>query len=318
LVGWAALSLALVGGIISAQAADTVRLGKSVTTTFGFMPAHVGVESGIFAKHGLDVQITAFEGEGRMQQGFAAGAVDIGLGGGPSFGFVAKGIPATIVGALADAPLNLGMSVAENSDIHKPEDLKGKKIGVATTASLTYWLAHELSRRLGWGLDGIKTVALGGTQAGYISALKTGSIDGFILSTVVGYRLEREHAARVLLSFGDFVKDYHTHVILASNEMVKNRPDVLRRFLAAWIETIEYVRTHKAEFVTIARKVSGYPEDLQAQEYDSSLPMLSRDLRFNQAALETIARSLVETEILPQKPDMSKLYTEAFLPGGAK
>jgi hypothetical protein len=44
------------------------------------------------------------------------------------------------------------------------------------------------------------------------------------------------------------------------------------------------------------------------------MPMLSRDLRFKPKALEVLARSLVELEILPTAPDMKTLYTEEFLP----
>ena len=43
--------------------------------------------------------------------------------------------------------------------------------------------------------------------------------------------------------------------------------------------------------------------------------MMSRDLKFSPKALEVLARSLVELEILPRAPDMKTLYTEQFLPG---
>jgi len=44
------------------------------------------------------------------------------------------------------------------------------------------------------------------------------------------------------------------------------------------------------------------------------MPMFSDDGRFNQKALDTLAKSYVELKALPSEPDMSKLYTEAFLP----
>jgi hypothetical protein len=42
---------------------------------------------------------------------------------------------------------------------------------------------------------------------------------------------------------------------------------------------------------------------------------MSRDMRFKPKALEVIADSFAELEILDKKPDMKTLYTEAFLPG---
>jgi hypothetical protein len=44
------------------------------------------------------------------------------------------------------------------------------------------------------------------------------------------------------------------------------------------------------------------------------MPLMSRDLKFRPKALEALARSLVELEILPAAPDMQTLYTERFLP----
>jgi hypothetical protein len=42
--------------------------------------------------------------------------------------------------------------------------------------------------------------------------------------------------------------------------------------------------------------------------------MFSDDGRFNPKALATLSRSYVDLKFLPAEPDMSKLYTEEFLP----
>ena len=44
------------------------------------------------------------------------------------------------------------------------------------------------------------------------------------------------------------------------------------------------------------------------------MPMMSRDLRFRPKALDALARSFVELEILATAPDMTTLYNEQFLP----
>jgi hypothetical protein len=47
------------------------------------------------------------------------------------------------------------------------------------------------------------------------------------------------------------------------------------------------------------------------------MPMYSRTGRFDPKALAMLARSYVETGNLSAEPDMTKLYTEAFLPAAA-
>jgi ABC-type nitrate/sulfonate/bicarbonate transport system substrate-binding protein len=110
------------------------------------------------------------------------------------------------------------------------------------------------------------------------------------------------------------VKDFHTHVIFATNTVITRRPDVVRRFLAGWIEVIDFMSKNRAETIRMVMPVSGLPEDIEAREYDKAMPMMSRDLRFQPKALEVLSRSLVELEILPKAPDMKTLYTEQFLP----
>ena len=44
------------------------------------------------------------------------------------------------------------------------------------------------------------------------------------------------------------------------------------------------------------------------------MPVFNKTGRFDAKALDVLARSFVEMGALAEKPDMSKLYTEAFLP----
>src|SRR5260370_39667969 len=74
----------------------------------------------------------------------------------PAMELFARGVPAKAVGALANEPLSMGLIVGAAPDIQKPDDLKGKKIGVTTAGSLSYWLGRELSRQMGWGSNGLQ------------------------------------------------------------------------------------------------------------------------------------------------------------------
>jgi NitT/TauT family transport system substrate-binding protein len=298
---------------VAAPAADKVRVGKSVTQPFAFAPIEVGLEKGIWARQGLDLEVPIFAGDAKLQQALVANSVDFGLGSGPAMGFVAKGVPAKAVAAIANQPLSMGLVVGPSSSITTPAQLKGTRIGISTVGSLTYWLARELSRQMGWGSDGMKTVPLGAITAQF-AALKGGQVDGFVMSSSQGYLLEKEKEGRLLLAFGDYIKDFHTHVIFATTNMTQKKPDQVRRFLAGWIDTIAFMAANKDETVRIASRVTGLDEGIERREYDEVMPMMSRDLRFSPKALDVIGNSFPELEILPKKPDMTTLYTEEFLP----
>ena len=297
----------------AAPAADTIRVGKASATTFAFAPIEIGTEKGIWARHGLSVESIGFGGDARLQQAMVANSIDFSLGSGPGMGFLAKGVPAITVAAMANEPLSMGLTIGKNSPIKSYDDLKGAIVSVATGGSLTFWLAREFSRQRGWGPAGIKTVPLGVNPA-QVAALKAGNVQGIVTSSSVGYMLEKNGDGRVLVEFGDHVKDFHTHVIFATKAIVTRHPDRVRRFLAGWIEVVAFMAANRDETIRLVMPVSGLPEDIQAREYDKAMPMLSRDLRFQPKALEVLARSFEELDILPAAPDMKTLYTEEFLP----
>ena len=117
-----------------------------------------------------------------------------------------------------------------------------------------------------------------------------------------------------MLRFGDLVKDFHIHVIFATDKVIAAKPDALRAFLAGWFETIAFMRAHKDETVAIAGDVMGTDAATTPRIYDELMPMFSDTGRFDPKASAVLARSFVEMKTLPEEPDMTKLVTEAFLP----
>src|SRR5436305_1530329 len=89
----AAAALAALALAPPAQAATKVRVGQPQAGTFQFVPLQVGIEAGIFKRHGIEVELSSFSGGPRVQQAIAADSIDIGLGSGPELALAAKGAP---------------------------------------------------------------------------------------------------------------------------------------------------------------------------------------------------------------------------------
>lgn len=301
----------------TAYAVDKIRVMKVVPQAFQLTIVDVGVEKGIFAKHDLELDISGAGSGAKLHQAMAADGADIGLGTGPGMGFIARGVPEIAIAATHGAPYNLGVVVSKNSPLFDSkmtvDDLKGKKIGVASPSSLTYYLVRRIAAEKGWGPDGITAVPLGRVPA-QMAAMKTGNTDGFMNSTDIGYGLELKGAGRTLVSAGDYLPEFHTHVIFATNKFREANPDAVKRFLAAYYETVELVKADKQAMVSTGVRVLEVPEGVLSKAYDEQIKMLSSDGRFDAAALDEIAEGLVVTKIADEKPDMSKLYTEEYLP----
>jgi len=311
-MAWLGLALACAWAM-PAQAAEKLNVGKAVPEAFSFVPLDVGIRTGIFAKHGVDVNSIAFAGDAKLQQAMVAGSLDIALGSGPAMAFIAKGSPIKAVGALTGAPSLMTIVVKYDGPIHAVEDLKGKKVSVSTVGSLTYWLTTETSQREGWGNAGI-TVAPMGAMAPQVAALMRGDIDGVVTDIATALDLEARHQARIVIRFGDVIKDFHTNVIFATDALISKRPQAVKAFLAGWYETIAYMSSHKAETVKISADVMKKSDDISAKTYDVLMPIFSTDGKFNPTALTTLRKSYVDMKLLPSPPDMSKLIDPRFLP----
>src|SRR5215475_1929180 len=309
----ASLLAALVLCPCGAHALDKVRLGKAVPNSFAFSTAEVGSEAGIFKEEGIEIEVTAFRGDAQLQQGLTAGSLEVGLGSGPGLGFRAKGAPAIGVAAMYGAPANLALALPFDTPVKTVADLKGKRIGVTTAGSLTDWLMRELSRQQGWGSDGIKIMALGQMQA-RLAAIQRGELDGMVIEAATGYELEEAGKARNFMLFGDIAKDFYTHVIFSTDDVVNNRPELLRRFLRGWFSTIAFMRANK-DFVvaTTARTIEVKP-GIASRIYDAQMAGFSPDGAWSPVAIDVIRHSLKELGILATVPEAKAIYNDKFVP----
>jgi NitT/TauT family transport system substrate-binding protein len=311
----AAVAGALVLGLFAtagAASATQLKVGKADSTDYDFALLQVGIDAGIFKKDNLEIETVTLPGA-QLHQGMTANSIDLALGSGTDFQFIAKGAPERGVAAFAGAPINLAILVRMDGKINKVDDLKGRIVAVSTNGSLTYWLTTELSRRLGWsGADAIKPVAAGNLEA-QVAALRAGQVDGASGNIETGYRLEAEKQAKSLVPFGKYINPFITHVIFATNNMIQNHPQDVRNFLKGWFETIAFMKTHQAETLASTRPITRLDEATAKKVYEELMPMFLDNGHFDPkgfAVVEEAMKASGVTEI----PPTSALYTEEFLP----
>jgi len=306
------LLAALLVAPAGAAGPDTVRVGRASSESFLFSLIDVGIAEHIWDGVGIVVDPSSYEADAQQQQAFAAGRIDFGFGSGPAMGYRVKGVPAIGVAEMYGAPANMAIVVAPASSIKTVSDLKGKTLSISSAGSLTDWLVHETSREQGWGPDGIGELAIA-SAIPRLATMDSGQTAGTVIDLSGGYRLEDEGKGRVLESFG-FIKHFVTHVIFASDAMIADHPDTVRRFLRGWFMTVAYVKTHKAETVHDSAAALHLSEALVAKLYDVEVPALSANGTFDPASVAAVAASLKELGILDSVPDPKTLYSTRFVP----
>jgi NitT/TauT family transport system substrate-binding protein len=277
----AAIALALGAAAVLAPKAfaeTTLNVGKAQATADSIITVDVGADQGIFQKHGLDLKIMNFEGGSRIIQALTAGSLDIAVGAGTQMSFVAKGAPMRAVCEDTTTLPYFSVGLPYDSPIHSLDELKGKKIGVSTAGSLTDWVAQELNRKKGWGPDGTTRVMVGGGVTASTAAFRSHQIDAYIGGTTSFLAEEEKQVGRVLVPVSDFVGNMASGTIFASNHLIETNPKIM------------------------------------SEEYDIVKGMFNASCRFDQESLANLKRSFIDLKLLDHEPDMSKLYTEAYLP----
>lgn len=300
---------------LAASAATTIVVGKAVASSDPVIPVDVGNELGIFKKHDLNVKIVNFLGGAKMAQAMTAGSIDIGDAGGTELAFIAKGVPMLGICESAGPFSFLSIGVPQNSSIKSIDGLKGKTIGVSSPGSLTEWLAKELAVKKGWGPNGITPVAIGNGVAGTIAAFREHLVDTDLGGTIQFLNMEEKNIGRPLVSVSDYEGSMVSGLLTASDHIIKTDPEAVRAFVAGWVETVEFIRTHKAETVKLESDITHLPESVMSKEYDITQGRLfTKNCDFDDQSIAELKRSLVALKQLPASADLSKFYTRAFLP----
>jgi NitT/TauT family transport system substrate-binding protein len=296
-----------------ARAAEKLRVAKVVPFAWTFTPLDIGIQQGIFAKYGLDIDASASSGDAKLQQILTAGSVDIGIGSGPGMAFAAKGVPAKAVAAMYGAPRNMAVMVGYDSVIKTVDDLKGKKLGCTTVGSLTAWIGQRINQKEGWSNGGIEVVPIGGMPPAR-AAIKTHQIDGYIGALETGYMLEEEKEWRVITAATPFVDRFITHVLFARDELIEKNPEAVRAFLAGWFETIAFMKANKEKSIEISAKVISITPAVAARVYDEQIGGFSNDGTFDPQGVATLKKSFIEMDLLKDVPPDNVLFTTQFVP----
>jgi NitT/TauT family transport system substrate-binding protein len=295
--------------------ADTLRVGNPAARNYLFLPFVVAQQKGVFAKYGLEVEQVDFQGGAKLQQAMVAGAIDVTVSGTTDMAFIAKGAPERAVAAEVGAPVNFGLITTYDSPIKTVDGLKGRTVGVTSLGSLTQWLVRRLMQQKHWAPGDITFATTGGDPASQTAALTTGQVDAIMAASALGLQLELSKRGRLLFTASDIAPDFVSAAIFASDKLIADNPDAVRRFLKAWFETVAFMRANKTETNEIAISFTQFSPEVARSEYDLVMPTFSSDGKFDKPSLAMIQESFVEMGLLDAKPDMTKLYTEAFLPG---
>ena len=233
----------LAGTSALAQKLDVVKVGlTNVATDIGLFVAH---KRGYFKDEGLDVQFTTFDSAARMMAPFAAGDLDVSAGA-PSAGFfnaVGRGIDMRIVADKVSTPpgrpsqtLVVRKALVESGRFKTLADLKGLRFANTAPGTAAWGTMYRILEKAGLKPSDVDLVSLGFPQQ--VIALANGAIDVALpAEPMTTEAVAKGYGVKVITD--DEVFPYHQiAVIFYSGKFSKERPDVARKFMKAFIRGV--------------------------------------------------------------------------------
>lgn len=217
---------------------------------------YVAQSKGYFAEQGLDVELiqppedgaTALVGSGKAQFG-----IDFQDSLAPAFQ-TKTAVPVTAVAAVLQHNTS-GIITLKSKGVTSPKKLEGKTYAT-WDMPVEKAIIKDVMKRDGGDYSKLKMVP--STVTDVVAALKTNIDAVWIFYAQEGIACKVKGLDTNYFQFKDIdpVFDYYTPVIIANNDFIKNKPETVKKFLAAAKKGYEYAIANPDEAVDILCKAS--------------------------------------------------------------
>jgi NitT/TauT family transport system substrate-binding protein len=236
----------------SASAQEGRRLRAGYASLSGNMvPYWAGKDAGIYKKYGLDIDLVAFPSGTEGMAAMIAGEIEFLAIAGSTTASAAIG--GSDVVSLAITTERLVTSLMTIPSIQRPEELKGKAVGISRFGTSIDTAARMAIQH--FGMEPVKDVSL--VQAGAVSAnlaaMRGGRIQAAILSYPSIIQARRE-GFRELLDIASLGVPYASTGITVRKSFMAQRRDVVTNFVKSILEATARIKRDKAFTIDMMMK----------------------------------------------------------------
>ena len=221
------------------NAVDRIRIGYS-SISGAYTPIWVAHDAGYFAKEGLQDDIILIPSGTQLAQVTVAGEIDIGsLNGSSAIAAALQGADLKIIGNSGN---KMVFSLFVRPEIKSIEQMRGKKIGITRFGSAPDISIRYALRKHNINPDKDLTLMQLGFMATVAAGLQGGSIEGGVVSPPTQFAIEKA-GFKELISITDMNFAFPNPALVAVGSIIKNRPEVITRFIRAYVRGIHRART---------------------------------------------------------------------------
>ena len=319
----AALFAAL-GFTAAARAADDVTYTLDWVVNGAHAGYFIALDKGYYRDAGLNVTFSRGFGSGDTIKRVGSNVTTFGLA--DTGAIVAaranEDVPVRII-AMVYQKATLGLIYLKESGITKPKDIEGRAIGrSASGASVNMFPGFLKANNIDRGK--IREVVVDGST--FLPLLLSRRVDAVLEQSVQLSHFQaaasKQNLKVAAMRYSDYGLTAYGNAIIANPQTLKDKPDVVRRFVAASLKGVAYAIAHPDEAIAAMRKTN--PEidaaGAKGELMDSATVTVTPETRKSGIGTMddkgmTATRDVVTSALsLKRSVPVDELYTTTFLP----
>lgn len=236
--------------------------GAHATFEWLFVPIAIADTRGLWARNGLDLEfVPSAASAAQLKQQVETG-VKIGLVNTAEVLLArSQGTPVKIVAGYFGETI-AKLYVAAGSPIKTLKDLDGKKIGILAPTHTSYRAVLYINTKLGIKAEPVSL----GSLPDRVTALKAGTVDAIYSSEGTALTLVDSGELRILVALPDvYPKPYTAVVVWATDDLIEQRPETVKRFVKAHLEAVRYSKEHPDEAIALYMAKTNAPKNVASR-----------------------------------------------------
>ncbi|MBI2360724.1 MAG: ABC transporter substrate-binding protein [Deltaproteobacteria bacterium] len=266
----------------------------------------IAQEAGVFQKYNLDFRLVYVASSGMVTAAMLGGDADISLTGGVGNvrAYVQGATDLVFIGGVKNV---MTQSIVAGKGINRPEDLKGKKIGVSRIGSNTHYFTIQALRRSGMepGRD-FSFIQTGGDPE-TLAALIGGGIDAATITAPTD-AVAIAKGYRYVVYGPDLRIPYTATCFVGLRSVIAKRPQAIGQFMRAMAEAAKILHTDK-EFVykVLGKHLRVTDRKILDSAYNAEIKALEPRLMIKDEAIQAILEEVSQVDPRAKKVKVQDL-----------
>jgi len=307
------ISLSLVLSSQRGLAADKLIGFHSARTMSQAMP-WIADEAGLYRKYDLDFQLVYISSAPLVTAALLGGDAQVAISGGEAI-IRAHAQGATDLVFIASAKNTLTHSILAKPEIKRPEDLKGKKLGVSRLGSNSHYFVIQALRRSGMEPTEVTFIQTGG-QVENLAALFSGAVDAATMTGPSGGTRAAAQGFRYVVYGPDLHIPFAAATLITRRTVINSRAPVIEKFVRVTAEAMKILFLDKElTYKVLAKQLRINDRKLLDAAYDEEIKVLEPRLEFKTEAFQAIIDETAKVDTRAKKIKPQDLVDRRFLDG---